>query len=53
MSSSFGCYDGDKVYLRWDLAERAPSAEALAHRGLCRLWPEEPPVYLESGGMQP
>lgn len=53
VSSSFGCYDGDKVYLRWDLAERVPSAEALARRGLCRLWPEEPPVYLEAGGIEP
>jgi Calcineurin-like phosphoesterase len=53
MSSSFGCYDGDKVYLRWDLSERAPSAEALVRQGLCRLWPEEPPVYLEAGGTEP
>jgi len=53
LSSSFGCYDGDKVYLRWDLAERAPSAEALARRGLCRLWPEEPTVYLEAGRIEP
>lgn len=53
LSSSFGCYDGDKVYLRWDLAERAPSAEALARRGLCRLWPDEPTVYLEAGRIEP
>jgi hypothetical protein len=53
LSSSFGCYDGDKVYLRWDLAERAPSAEVLARRGLRRLWPEEPPVFLEAGAIEP
>ena len=48
VSTSFGCFDGDKVYVQWDLAEPAASAHDVATRGLRRLWPEAPPVYLEA-----
>ena len=48
VSSSFGCHDGDKLYLRWDLAEPALSAMHLARRGLLRLWPATDPVYLKN-----
>lgn len=47
VSSSFGCHDGDKVYLRWDLARPAISALDVARTGLFRLWPGAPPVYLD------
>ncbi len=42
ISSSFGCYHGDKVYLEWDLAVPATSAQALADAGLRRLHPNVP-----------
>jgi hypothetical protein len=45
VSTSFGCYDGDKLYLEWDLAEPAESALATAHRGLRALHPHAPPVH--------
>lgn len=45
ISSSFGCHDGDKVYLQWDLAEPATSAADVAARGLRRLYPAAQPVY--------
>jgi hypothetical protein len=44
-STSFGCHDGDKVYLEWDLAEPADSAAAVAATGLRRLHPHIAPVY--------
>jgi hypothetical protein len=47
VSTSFGCFDGDKVYVKWDLADPAASAHDVATRGLHRLWPDEPAVYLE------
>jgi hypothetical protein len=42
MSTSFGCHDGDKVYLEWDLAMPARSAHLLAQSGLRRLYPQAP-----------
>jgi hypothetical protein len=45
ISTSFGCYDGDKLYLEWDLAEPAESAREMARRGLRVLHPEAPPVH--------
>jgi hypothetical protein len=45
VSTSFGCFDGDKLYLEWDLAEPARSAHELAARGLRALNPEATPVY--------
>lgn len=48
VSTSFGCFDGDKVYVKWDLATPAASAHDVATRGLHRLWPDEPAVYLET-----
>ncbi|MBI4950865.1 MAG: metallophosphoesterase [Myxococcales bacterium] len=45
ISTSFGCFDGDKVYLEWDLAERAESAYQLAARGLRPLYPTATAVY--------
>ena len=45
VSTSFGCFDGDKLYLSWDLAEPIGSAADLAARGLVPLWPEAAPVY--------
>jgi hypothetical protein len=42
ISTSFGCHDGDKVYLEWDLSEPAESAVAVAHDGLRRLYPHSP-----------
>ncbi|MFD0579626.1 hypothetical protein [Dactylosporangium darangshiense] len=39
VSSSFGCYDGDKLYLEWDLARPAGSAAEVARDGLRRLYP--------------
>ncbi len=46
ISTSFGCHDGDKLYLEWELAEPAQSSQDLARRGLRRLWPDAPPVHL-------
>jgi hypothetical protein len=45
MSSSFGCHDGDKLYLDWDLAEPVATARELALRGLRPLYPDAAPVY--------
>lgn len=45
VSSSFGCYNGDKVYLEWDLARPASSAAKVARDGLRRLYPDAPPVH--------
>lgn len=47
ISSSFGCHDGDKLYLSWDLATPAISALDIARRGLRRLWPQAEPFYLD------
>ncbi|WP_231511183.1 metallophosphoesterase [Chondromyces apiculatus] len=45
ISTSFGCYDGDKLYLEWDLDEPADSAADVATRGLRQLYPSAPTVY--------
>ena len=45
LSTSFGCIDGDKLYLSWDLAEPIGSAADVAARGLWPLWPDAAPVY--------
>lgn len=45
VSTSFGCYDGDKLYFEWDLARPAESAEDAARHGLRPLYPEIEPVY--------
>jgi hypothetical protein len=45
ISTSFGCYDGDKLYLDWDLRERPESAADLARRGLRPLYPDADPIY--------
>lgn len=47
VSTSFGCYDGDKLYLEWDLARPATSAEEVARLGLRPLHPDAPPVHRE------
>jgi len=45
LSSSFGCYDGDKLYLSWDLQEPADSASHVARVGLRPLYPSAQPVH--------
>jgi hypothetical protein len=45
LSSSFGCYDGDKLYLSWDLRRPADSASHLAREGLHPLYPKAQPVH--------
>ncbi|WP_437681353.1 metallophosphoesterase [Sorangium sp. So ce131] len=45
VSTSFGCFDGDKLYFEWDLAEPAESASDAAWRGLRSLYPEAPRVH--------
>ncbi|MGI8333226.1 metallophosphoesterase [Actinomadura scrupuli] len=45
VSTSFGCHDGDKVYLEWDLATPAEDAHTLARTGLRLLYPDAPPVH--------
>ncbi len=45
ISSSFGCFDGDKLYLDWDLSRKATSASQVAREGLRALYPQEKPVY--------
>lgn len=45
ISTSFGCYDGDKLYVDWDLAEPAESAADVAQRGLRALYPEATRVH--------
>jgi hypothetical protein len=45
VSTSFGCYDGDKLYLDWDLAEPATTAREVAERGLRPLYPDAERVY--------
>jgi hypothetical protein len=44
-STSFGCHDGDKVYLEWDLAVSAASAAEVARTGLRPLYPDIPGRY--------
>ncbi len=48
VSSSFGCHDGDKLYVAWELSEPAISALDVARRGLRRLWPGADPVHLDA-----
>jgi hypothetical protein len=45
VSSSFGCHDGDKLYLEWDLARPAPSAAVVASEGLRPVHPQARQVY--------
>ncbi|APR78404.1 Hypothetical protein A7982_03751 [Minicystis rosea] len=45
VSTSFGCFDGDKLYLEWDLSQPAESAREVARRGLRVLHPGTPPVH--------
>jgi hypothetical protein len=45
ISTSFGCFDGDKLYLEWDLSRPAESARSVALAGLKLLHPEAPPVH--------
>jgi hypothetical protein len=45
LSTSFGCHDGDKVFLEWDLAAAAVSADHVARTGLRRLYPDAPPHH--------
>jgi len=45
ISTSFGCFDGDKLYLDWDLSRPAQSARELAAQGLKPLYPDSEPVY--------
>ncbi len=45
LSTSFGCYDGDKLYLEWDLGRPAESALQVAREGLRPLHPEATPVH--------
>ena len=45
VSTSFGCHDGDKLYLSWDLSMRAESARHVAEIGLLPLYPEAAPVH--------
>ncbi len=45
LSTSFGCYDGDKMYLEWDLSRPAESAAELARDGLKLLYPDEKAVH--------
>ena len=42
ISTSFGCHDGDKVYLEWDLTVPAVSAQEVARTGLRPLYPDVP-----------
>ncbi len=46
VSTSFGCYDGDKLYLEWDLSQPVESAQHLSS-GLRVLYPDIPPTYRE------
>jgi hypothetical protein len=45
VSTSFGCFDGDKLYLEWNLAERATTALDVARQGLRPLYPDATPVH--------
>jgi hypothetical protein len=45
VSTSFGCFDGDKLYLEWDLSDHAENAMDAARRGLRPLYPDAPPVH--------
>lgn len=45
VSTSFGCFDGDKLYLEWDLAVPGLSAQNVAARGLRPLRPEAPAIH--------
>ncbi|MCC6644388.1 MAG: metallophosphoesterase [Polyangiaceae bacterium] len=49
LSTSFGCHDGDKMVVEWDLSEPAVSAFDVARRGARRLWPDAPIVYSDPG----
>ena len=47
VSTSFGCHDGDKMYLEWDLSTVATSATMVAAVGLRRLYPDRTRRYSE------
>lgn len=50
ISTSFGCHDGDKLYLSWDLSTPATSAAHVAREGLRPLHPGAPPVVRRPTG---
>ena len=45
LSTSFGCFDGDKLYLEWDLACPAESARDVASQALRPLHPNVTPIH--------
>lgn len=45
LSTSFGCHDGDKVYLEWNLSTPATSAAVVVREGLESLHPSAPRVF--------
>jgi hypothetical protein len=45
VSTSFGCHDGDKLYLSWDLSRHASGAREVALDGLCPLHPQASPIH--------
>jgi hypothetical protein len=45
VSTSFGCHDGDKLYLEWDLSRAAKSAAEVALVGLRPLYPSARRVH--------
>jgi hypothetical protein len=45
VSTSFGCYNGDKLIVEWDLSRPAKSAANVAEIGLRPLYPEAEPVF--------
>lgn len=45
VSTSFGCFDGDKLYLDWDLARPVNNALQLARDGLRPLYPDAAPIH--------
>jgi hypothetical protein len=49
LSTSFGCFDGDKLYLDWDLNIAAKGAKDVAKRGLQSLYPDAEAVYRTKG----
>lgn len=45
VSTSFGCHDGDKMYLEWDLSRPVHGADELARDGLRLLYPDAQPRF--------
>ena len=48
ISTSFGCFDGDKLYLEWDLSKPAETAREVARTGLRPLHPSATPVHRDA-----